>query len=452
MNASFYRTRARQALQGKWKPMLLITAAALLLINRLPLNLIFTNFAQEDLFQPDAIHLLGRAINLPTALGWLYIALNIAFFAIGCVVEVGLFRAMDALLDGETPNLRLLFPMKCIGKALVLNLLILGISLAAQFVASLYLYFALLMLQLWVTLNIVISNYLLARDPQIKLGALFRKSFALMKGNKWSYYCLIFSFCGWIALQIGLMYLLELAVPNGGAIDLLADFLIILPIKLYCWVAQAAFFRSIADGSRAAWKAYHMEEEGAATDSEEDAPQCAADAPAASEFGDVEAVAKELFWDYQCSHEQMRKAGVWEDYLKLNASPISENRWLREYGDALMRRFDQDPDALNDLLRLVSAPPERMNSNKEYAIEEYFSRALQRIERHARQKTLPEDQILRMCERAISVLAQGRFCENSGYASRKAAQIFALADSLSEAEGAAAEAARNQIQRMRDLL
>lgn len=463
MNASFYRTRARQALKGKWKSMLLITAVVQLLVNGLPLDLIRI-YAERALFQPSTIDWIGRSFNLPTALGWLYIALNIVFFLLGFVVSVGIFRAMDALLDGETPRLSVIFSMKGAGKAILVNLLVSGISFAMQLsslllgvnegaaIVLLILYPVLLLVPIWVMLNLSISNYLLAREPQIKLGALFRKSFALMKGNKWSYFCLAFSFIGWITLQLGLTSLLKLVIPTSGAAYLLVDFLSMLPIQLYIQAAQAAFFRSIADGSRAAWKAYRREAEGSAADSEADVPQCAADAPATSEFGDVEAVAKELFLDYQCSHERMREAGVWEEYQKFNASPISENRWLREYGDALMRRFDQDPDALDALLQLVSAPPERADSNREYAMEEYFSRALQRIERHARQKTLPEEHILGMCERAIALLAQGRFRENPSYADRKAAQIYSLADSLAEADGAAAAEARDRIRKMRDAL
>lgn len=464
MNASFYRTRARQALKGKWKSMLLIIAVAQLLADALPLEL-FRLYAEGALFQLSTIDWMGRSFNLPTALGWLHIALNIVFFLLSCVVSVGIFRAMDALLEGETPRLSAIFSMKGAGKAIVVNLLFFGISLAMQFISPLLLVaygttaivllilvLVLLPVLIWVIFNLSISNYLLAQEPQIKLGALFRKSFALMKGNKWSYFCLTFSFIGWIALQMGLMSLLELALPTSGAVYLLVNFLSMLPLQLYIRATQAAFFRSIADGSRAAWKAYRREEEGSAADSEADVPQCEADAPAASEFDDVEAVAKELFLDYQCSHERMREAGVWEEYQKFNASSISENRWLREYGDALMRRFDQEPDALDALLQLISAPPEPADSNREYAMEEYFSRALQRIERHARQKTLPEEQILGMCERALALLAQGRFRENPGYADRKAAQIYSLADSLAEADGAAAAEARDRIREMHDAL
>lgn len=131
MNASFYRTRARQALKGKWKSMLLITAVVQLLVNGLPLDLIRI-YAERALFQPSTIDWIGRSFNLPTALGWLYIALNIVFFLLGFVVSVGIFRAMDALLDGETPRLSVIFSMKGAGKAILVNLLVSGISFAMQ--------------------------------------------------------------------------------------------------------------------------------------------------------------------------------------------------------------------------------------------------------------------------------------------------------------------------------
>jgi len=66
----------------------------------------------------------------------------------------------------------------------------------------------------------------------------------------------------------------------------------------------------------------------------------------------------------------------------------------------------------------------------EYALDDLLSRALQRVDRHIRQESLPDGEILNMCGQALALLVSGRFDENPGFVSRKKQQISDMADRL----------------------
>jgi hypothetical protein len=95
-------------------------------------------------------------------------------------------------------------------------------------------------------------------------------------------------------------------------------------------------------------------------------------------------------------------------------------RWKREYADEMMRAFDQDAATLDDLLDFAS----------EYAAAEICDRTLSRIERHIRQQTLPDDEILNMAGRALAIVISGVFADDAGFVSRKKQQVSDMADRL----------------------
>jgi len=101
---------------------------------------------------------------------------------------------------------------------------------------------------------------------------------------------------------------------------------------------------------------------------------------------------------------------------------MGEERWRHDYAQLLMRRFDRDPDALDELLSLSA----------EYALDDMADRTLQRIERHIRQETLPPAQVLDMAGRLLAMLLSGAFAGNEGFVSRKKIQIADMADRLEQ--------------------
>ena len=127
-----------------------------------------------------------------------------------------------------------------------------------------------------------------------------------------------------------------------------------------------------------------------------------------------------MFLQYGCSHDRMREDGVLADYEGLNMSAASEAAWLREYGDEQMRRFDREPEAFERLLALLA----------EYGSEELADRTLSRVDRHIRQETLPDGEILDMAGRMLAVLNSEVFAESEGFTDRKRAQIADMADRL----------------------
>ena len=122
----------------------------------------------------------------------------------------------------------------------------------------------------------------------------------------------------------------------------------------------------------------------------------------------------------------MHEAGVLEEYEAIGVDSSMESRWMREYADQLIRRFDRDAETLSDILRLAA----------EYAHSEILDRALMRIDRHVRQQTLPTEEILGMAGRTLALAKSGRFDDNPGYAERKSAQIAELVSRIEETSGA----------------
>lgn len=456
MKASYYRTRARQALQGKWKTMFLLVALVQLISGGFLLSLLFSRAHLADV---QTITFSGATMNLslPTATGYAFYALDLVVSLLTCVMAVGLYRAIETLLDGGEPSARQLFPMHLLGKTIGLSILTALIALASmvpfiiafaigwvyESLPAVILCMPALIIPFVVITRMMMAEYHLAREPGIRAGQAIRKSFAGMKGNFWAFIGLNLSFIGWVFLQelvlnAGASILIRL--PGGPLAYWVLSFVSNVLLQTYILVSQTAFFRSIADGSRAEWKAFRSEKEGY-TQSEpfaegEEVRLGVQAQPAATVLSADETVAKDMFLQHKCSRRLMQEAGLLDAYNALNPSPINEERFKREYADGLMRRFDHDPAALDDILNLCA----------EYALDDLLSRALQRVERHIRQQTLPDEEILNMCGRTLALLVSGRFDENPGFVERKKQQISDMADRLearlseSSAEGIWSEA------------
>ena len=133
-----------------------------------------------------------------------------------------------------------------------------------------------------------------------------------------------------------------------------------------------------------------------------------------------ETVAKDVFMQHGCSRKRMRDEGVLEEYEALRVDSSFELRWLREYANALMLRFSREPEALDEILELAA----------EYAMDDLLTRALERIDRHIRQQSLSDVEILNMAGRVLALVVSGTFDEHPDYVRRRREQVSDMADRL----------------------
>lgn len=479
MKAKDFRAQARAALKGKWWITTLLVLLAIILgagsLNSFNAGSINFNFGEdafdmEELMQeatyslpPEAEGLVTEAeiesavrtgVALGIAVGTAVVGFALLYsLLLGSWVRVGLVNMLDKLLDGEKPRAGMLFRDGTYKRSVKLRLL------RALFVT------------LWSMLLVIpgiianyryaMSEYLLNANPGMGAREAIRESGRRMRGRKWRLFCLEISFIGWhllvVALGVVPMVAGMLVILTGNPAAVIAGVILAFAGLPACAVASlflntyinasvVAFLRDtqrsaswheearagaeyaeamqeLAEGSREYAEAEREVGEEAFTPAGESQsiqgrgvrPQ-----PTGSVLSADETVAKDMFLQHKCSRELLAQEGLLEEYLQLKPSPISEMRWMRDYGDALMRRFDQDSEALDELLNLSA----------EYAMDDLLGRALQRIERHIRQETLPDAEILDMCGRTLALLVGGRFDENPGFILRKKEQVSDMADRL----------------------
>lgn len=153
----------------------------------------------------------------------------IAMSILGGAVKLGYCRFnMDLFTEVEKPTMNLLFSrLGIVWKALWMEILI-GLAVTVGII-------------LFIVPGIVLAlayaqaEYILAENPDIKAVEAMKKSRMMMKGNKWSLFCLALSFLGWIILAS--------IIPAGH--------LLLAP---YMEAADAAFYLDrtgrLADGAK----------------------------------------------------------------------------------------------------------------------------------------------------------------------------------------------------------
>lgn len=442
MFAKDYRDQARQALRGRWKKMAWLTFLATLL----GAGTVGSNSPVHFSMNSNTVYSVEISREMMAAMiviSVIVMLISLWSFFMGSFVRVGYTGMLKDMIDGETPRAGRLFPR---GKGMFWK------SVGLNFMRSLF-------IGLWSMLFIfpgviaayryAMADYLLAANPEMGVMDALRESKVRMVGRKWRLFCLELSFIGWSLLaalpgwlvaMVGGIAVVKGIVP-GTELDLAAvmpflgafavgDVMIAIAamfVNTYKNTAQVAFFM---DADRAAtWReearegAQYADEAYASAGETRDVPvnstywQAEAAEPMLSAD---ETVARDVFLQHKCSRSLLEKAGLLQEYLQLNPSPISEARWRKDYGDELMRRFDQDPSALDDLIALAG----------EYGMDDLANRALQRIERHLRQETLNDAEILNMCGRVLSLLAGETFADLPGFVARKKEQIADMADRL----------------------
>lgn len=423
MYSSDYRDIAREALRGKWKKMILLMFVSAIISSGLYLSGLVSNFFSDQIY-----HYVGDfryrylVINKPFGFGWVLMAIYVLIqLLIEPMVTAGQYAlAQDALSGGEL-ELRRLFP-----KALMWKLV--GMSLLRS-----------LLVGLWSLLLVIpgiiagyrysMADYLLINHPEMGAVEALRRSKELMRGNKMAAFSLDWSFLGWVLLEavvsgivMALGIMLEIDVIPIGllALDLLAT-AIASPVSAYMNTARTAFFISIeraeaqvkAEGTTAA----------AETETEPDPAEAARRAAEkqAKQHEAAEASACEMYLRCHCSHRLLEQAGLAAEYeALLGGRRYQEELWRRGYVDELMRRFDTDPAALDDIIALAG----------EYGMDDLADRALGRIDRHIWQNTLSDAETLNLLGRMLSLLQAESFAAQMGFVSRKKRQILDMAERL----------------------
>lgn len=436
MFAKDYRAQARAALRGKWLRCALLMLLALVLgASAVGGNAgVSVSVSDVENYMDIGQSLTPEQKSLLTIVSGIILCLSLWSFFMGSYVNLGLTHMFDHTLEGETPRARMLFPKGLYWKSLGLN-----------FLRSLF-------IGLWSLLFIIpgivaayryaMADYLLCIHPEMGVMDALRESKTRMMGRKWRMFCLEWSFVGWQLLSLVPVFICILAtnlmgafmgeteVLTAGTVVLLAICALLslaasLFVQVYENTALVAFFRDAQragqwqedarSGENYASAAYGETQEQEGADAETEFAQ------SQKAYAD-ESAARAMFVNYAYSRRRMQEAGVLEEYEAMNASSVSEMRWVREYADALMRRFDQDSAALDDILSLAA----------EYALADLCDRALQRVERHARQETLPNADVLNMAGRMLALLTSGIFEQDAGFVKRKCAQILELANRLEE--------------------
>lgn len=271
-NASYFRTRAREALKEKWGDAILIGFLFSLLCGGVVggFSGVSSNFSVNiDLGGGFSGMLPSALLGIFAVIAGVLALMSIAYsLFVAAPIQVGYMKTNLELVDGKKPQVPTLFSyfkinyLKTVGLYGLYNLILSGVGVAGMMVAGgvsiglivpaallgmnpwLFLPFAIiialiLVISVVVILTVVSYSYryafmILAEYPHLKAIEALRMSRNLMKGNKWKLFCLDFSFIGW--------YLLATCCTCG--IGMIA----VLP---YHQVASAAFYDDISNRSQA---------------------------------------------------------------------------------------------------------------------------------------------------------------------------------------------------------
>ena len=429
MFASDFREKAREALRGKWKRMALLLLLATLLGAGGGISISSVLDVGSNLNLNGAANAQLR--RMLTVLATLTACSSLWALFMGSWVNVGLYGLGCRVLDGETPRAGMLFPKgiywKCVGMSILRSLIVFAWSLLLVVPGIIAAY------------RYAMADYILYRHPEMGVMEVLRESKERMRGRKGRLFCLQISFIGWMLLTMvpgyAALMIATLFVPDLGKSAALSVMLPIMAIgglvglvgelflNAYMHVASVAFFRNADQAQSGEQQAQKSWSEGDAAGDPgaawDDAPAGDSDLRVTALTAD-ETVARDVFMQHGCSRKRMREEGVLEAYEALHVDASFELRWLREYANALMLRFGREPEALDEILDLAA----------EYAMDDLLTRALERIDRHIRQQSLPDAEILNMAGRVLALVVSGTFDEHPDFMRRRKEQVSDMADRL----------------------
>jgi uncharacterized membrane protein len=236
------RAIARKNLEGQWPLAVLVTFLAGLLGGQhgfsggnVSIDLPHAEIPLENIGDPQMWEKLLEELTTkwPAIVFAMLtsLAISAVFFIIGPCIHWGLCRFRLALVDGEQPTVGMLFQgfksvfLKALGVQVLQSLIILAcvlpFMLAGGITAGILIlqlprihayYLALTIcvllglaggvLAVIVQYRYAMSYYALVDNPELRATDALRESARMMKGNKWSAFCLDLSFIGWVLLSL----------------------------------------------------------------------------------------------------------------------------------------------------------------------------------------------------------------------------------------------------------
>ena len=238
MGASDYRTRARQALTGKWPMAVLVgLVASILGGSGTPRNVEFNLEKRVETLHRLSPELAAVLLGIIGVIGVFAFAYAVVMLVLGSVVHLGYARYNLGLIDGGDPQLGDLF--SCFSRfadALVLRLLM-GLFI--------FLWSLLLVIPgIIAAYSYAMAPYILAEDANCTPMEALRRSKEMMNGKKMDLFLLELSFIGWALLSA-----LTLGVGN-------------LFLTPYVAASKAAFYRGLQYRPRPEYGQYHPYGEG----------------------------------------------------------------------------------------------------------------------------------------------------------------------------------------------
>ena len=261
-NAAYYRMEARKALKGKWP----ISAIAYFLFS------LITGMMMSIAIIPMYISLLAMSINQDPSASTVGILLAILLaygflFLVGIFLvpplTVGLSRIYLDLIDGKEVRFENLFAYFKKGygttvRTYFLYVLLVIAAVTPAFIATIGAIIAgvlesvvgvvlsAILVLVGSAVSVVLSillyyryalvPFILAEYPTLRAIDVLRNSAALMKGNKWRFFCLQISFLGWMLLMIPISFV---TCGIGAMIGQNV-------LYAYMYTAQAAFYHDVA--------------------------------------------------------------------------------------------------------------------------------------------------------------------------------------------------------------
>lgn len=206
-----------------------------------------TGFIMEITLTGEFTRISSDAPRWAWALSW---AVTAAFAIISPVWSVGAYAMVNAMLGGEKASPRRGFDMfPLIFRAFLINLIRGALTILGLI--------AFIVPGVIIALCYSMSDYLLARNPDLGVLDALRQSRRLMRARKGRLLCLSLSFIGWALLMSAGAGVLAnfMALPFGGgnAASYIQPLLTLVPLALlnaYIYTSRAAFYADAERGGQ----------------------------------------------------------------------------------------------------------------------------------------------------------------------------------------------------------
>ena len=193
MNSKDYRLKAKELLQGKEKPF----AIAAIIFYAINYSVTFLSQFIGEFVNEPIIAMLASTINLAFSL----LVTPVLGFGM-VIISMKVIRGMDIVANDIFAG------FKRWNSIVLLN-----------FLRSIYIMLYMLLLivpGILKSLSYAMSDYILADNPDMNPGDVLKKSEEMMKGHRWEYFKLEFSFVGWYILSVFTLGILLLwVVPRN---------------------------------------------------------------------------------------------------------------------------------------------------------------------------------------------------------------------------------------------